>query len=158
MLECFVEEARAKGGDLSKRWQEGKQLEGEDICCVPTAAAAAVAEHLQPGGCTMPTGTRINYLLLDPIVDISPAGPLSMGLLALGGPEQGARGRTEGLKWPSFQTHSLIHCESLKAALKNQWERHDSALHEKGLAPPHFFDGLDPFSQCQVRTLSGLAL
>lgn len=63
-----------------------------------------MVEHLQPEGYTMPTGTRINYLLLDPIVDISPAGPLSlcMGLLALGGPEQGARGRTEGWKWPLF--------------------------------------------------------
>lgn len=107
---------RTEEGGVSKRWQEWKQLEGEDICCLLTTAA--VAEHLQPEGWTVPTGTRINYLPLDPIVDISPAGPLSMGLLALGGPEQGARGRTEGWKWPSFQTHSPMYCESLQAALR----------------------------------------
>lgn len=86
----FCQEGKGRGG-ISKRWQEWKQLEGEDICCLLTTAA--VAEHLLPEGCTMPTGTCINYLLLDPVVDSSPAGPPSMGPLALGGQEQGARGR-----------------------------------------------------------------
>ncbi|KAI4802334.1 hypothetical protein KUCAC02_020182, partial [Chaenocephalus aceratus] len=48
-----------------------KPYEGED---------EAVAEHPQPEASTVPIGTRINYLLLDPFVDIPPAGPLSMGL------------------------------------------------------------------------------
>lgn len=75
---CWKKEGRA----VRKRWQKWKQPEGKDICCLLTTAG--VAEHPQPEGCTMPTGTLINYLLLDPIVDIFPAGPLSMGLLALG--------------------------------------------------------------------------
>lgn len=88
----FCQEGKGRGG-ISKRWQEWKQLEGEDICCLLTTAA--VAEHLLPEGCTMPTGTCINYLLLDPVVDISPAGPPSMGPLALGGQERVPEGGLE---------------------------------------------------------------
>lgn len=64
--------------------------------------AAAVAEHLQPQACTMPTGTLINYLLLDPTVDIFPVEPLSMGLLGrrrtpvLGGRFGGTKGLARG--------------------------------------------------------------
>lgn len=47
----------------------------------------------------MPTGTLINYLLLDPTVDIFPAEPLSTGRLAKGRmPVPGGRfGGTKGL-------------------------------------------------------------
>lgn len=60
---------------------------------------AAVAEHLELQDCTMPTGTLMNYLLLDPTVDIFPAEPLSMGLLGKGRmPVLGGRfGGTKGL-------------------------------------------------------------
>lgn len=55
-----------------------------------TYAASSQQQRWQsihcPEGCAVPTGTRINYLHLDPVVGVCPAGPLSPGFLVLGGP------------------------------------------------------------------------
>ncbi len=59
ILECFVKKDGRRG--VRKRWQEWKQLEGEDICCLLTTAAT---EHLQPR--RLHSANRDSYKLFTP--------------------------------------------------------------------------------------------
>lgn len=111
---------------IRNRWQEWKLPEGKNIC--PFLETAAVAEHLQLWGCTMPTGTLINYLLLDPTVDTFPAEPRSMWLLARGR-MPAPWGRFGGTKGFACRTESEIRLWNIH--VRKQQEGQQSVPHEK---------------------------
>lgn len=111
---------------IRNRWQERKLPEGKNIC--PFIETAAVAQHLQLQGCTMPTGTLINYLLLDPTVDIFPAEPRSMWLLGRGR-MPAPWGRFGGTKGFACRTESEIRLWNIHVG--KQQEGQQSVPHEK---------------------------
>lgn len=119
-MECLVKKERRKAGGeggVSKRLQEWKQREGEDICCILTerASTARRLHRANRGSYTLFTpGPHCGRF---PMAAPPPPPPHT------GSPGSWLRVPEGGLKagnGPRWQTHRLMYCESFEAAWRNQ--------------------------------------